>query len=119
MSTMSGHLSLFLTQSSAEAVQFLDCNLGNKLSFPFSLLLQNCNRVYFAVEIKAFYQRCAFWKESFVLRPLRLKGGDLSHSACLRQAGSAGLLRAAEHLAARAPGVRGGLGLCPAPVRAA
>lgn len=86
VSTMSGHLSLFLTQSSAEAVQFLDCNLGNKLSFPFSLLLQNCNRVFFAVEIKAFYQRCAFRKESFVLRPLRLKGG-VSEPFCLPEAG--------------------------------
>lgn len=58
-------------------------------------LLQNFNNLSFSVEIKAFYQRHAFWEKAWLLKPLQLKGGDLSHSACLRQTGSAGLLRAA------------------------
>lgn len=80
--------------------------------------LQNFNYLYFSVEIKAFYQRHAFrrklgcwshysWKE--VIWGILFAWG--------RQA-QQGFWEQREHLAARAPDVREGLGLCPLPVGA-
>lgn len=69
---------------------FLVVAQGINLVFLSTLwgLLQNFNLLYLSVEIKAFYLRHAFRKKAWAMKLLRLTRGDLSHSTCLRQAGS-------------------------------